>query len=123
MQFNLPKSRQVIWTKHVLDKMRQYQLSGQRLLRLIRRPERRQSGVAPNTIAVMQTVGSAKRPTEIWLMYQLVDSLRSSADRQNDRRSEDGKKIKIITAWRYPGISPRGEALPIPSEIIKELNI
>ena len=113
MRINLPKDRQIIWTKHVLSKMRQYQLSGQRLLRLLRRPERQQSGIAPNTIAVMQTVGSVKHPTEVWLMYQPINRLDGI----------DVKKIKIITAWRYPGVSPSDQEIPIPKGIINELNI
>jgi hypothetical protein len=32
-----------------------------------------------------------------------------------------GGKIIIITAWRYPGISPIREEIPIPAEILKEL--
>ena len=32
-------------------------------------------------------------------------------------------KVKIISAWRYPGISPKGEAIPIPEEILEELRL
>ena len=30
-------------------------------------------------------------------------------------------KKKIITTWRYPGISPIGEPIPIPDEILAEI--
>ena len=33
----------------------------------------------------------------------------------------DKKQIKIITAWRYPAISPKRDRIPIPDEIIREL--
>jgi hypothetical protein len=33
------------------------------------------------------------------------------------------KKIKVITAWRYPARSPIGKAIPIPEEIKKELKL
>jgi len=104
MYFNAPKDdEQLSWTRHVVSKMRQYGLSPTRLKRLLNNPERQEQGIAEGTIALMQTVGTKKRPTEIWLMYQPID-----------------KKKRIITAWRYPGISPKQE-IPIPQEIIKEL--
>ncbi len=104
MYFNAPKDdEQLSWTRHVVSKMRQYGLSSTRLKRLLNNPERQEQGIAEGTIALMQTVGTKKRPTEIWLMYQPID-----------------KKKRIITAWRYPGISPK-QKIPIPQEIIKEL--
>jgi len=104
MYFNAPKDdERLTWTRHVASKMRQYGLSETRLKRLLNNPERQEPGIADGTIALMQTVGTKKRPTEIWLMYQQID-----------------KKKRIITAWRYPGISPK-QKIPIPEEIIKEL--
>ncbi len=47
---------------------------------------------------------NTKKPTEIWLMYQ-----------------QFGQKKRIISAWRYPGISPQGEPVPIPEDIVEEL--
>lgn len=104
MYFKSPHDdQQIIWTRHVISKMKQYGFSEARLRRLLNHPERQEQGIAPGTIALMQTVGTKKRPTEIWLMYQLIN-----------------KKKRIITAWRYPGISPKPE-VPIPKEIIEEL--
>lgn len=31
------------------------------------------------------------------------------------------QKITIISAWRYPGISPKGEAIPIPEDVLIDL--
>lgn len=94
-----------IWTKHAIEKMKYYGLSEQRLRKLFHKHEREEESIVPATIAVMQTVGSTKRPTEIWLMYQPAE----------------GQKIKIITAWRYPGISKKKE-IPIPDDIKHSLS-
>ena len=93
----------IYWTKHSRGKMRQYQLSESRLKRILRNPERKEVGIAPGTTAVMQSTGAKKKPKEIWVMYQKL------------------KKIKIISAWRYPGRSPVGKPLPIPDDILEEL--
>jgi len=106
MRLRLPKNdEKVSWTKHVKGKMRQYQLSERRLRRVLRHPTRKEIGVAPETIAVMQPTGTKKHPTEIWLMYQVVN-----------------RKIRIISAWRYPGKSPIGEPPPIPDDILEYLD-
>ena len=61
-----------------------------------------EEGVAPDTVAVMQPAGH-KRPYEVWVMYQKKP------------------KIIVISAWRYPGISPVRAAIPIPEDILSEL--
>lgn len=94
----------IIWTRHSKEKMRYYRLSENRLLRILRNPERKEIGIAPITVAVMQRAGTKKHPTEIWLLYQ-----------------KEKKKIKIISAWRYPGISPVREPPPIPEDILWQL--
>lgn len=106
MRLRLPKNdEKVSWTKHVKGKMRQYQLSERRLKRVLRHPNRKEIGVASETIAIMQPTGTKKHPTEIWLMYQVVN-----------------RKIRIISAWRYPGKSPIGEPPPIPNDILEDLD-
>jgi len=104
MFFKPPKNNQeFIWTRHVVEKMKYYRLSERKLRNLFYNYKRKEAGVALNTIALMQPAGT-KRPTEIWLMYQ-----------------QDGQKKKIITAWRYPGISSKKE-IPVPENILKELD-
>jgi len=103
---NLIDSEKIIWTRHAREKIRQYNLSESRLKRVLRKPDRKELGIAPRTIAIMQITGTKKHPTEIWLMYQ----------------KEKSKVIKIISAWRYPGRSPRGEPPPIPEDILWEIN-
>jgi len=112
MKFKLPQdTERVSWTKHVKEKMRFYRLSESRLRRLLRNPKRQETGIAPGTIAVMQPAGSKKHPTEIWLMYQTI----------NQKSKIKNQKLRIITAWRYPGASPIREAPPIPEDISQEI--
>jgi hypothetical protein len=98
-------SKWISWTKHAKEKMKFYQLSERRLKRILTHPKRIETGIVPDTIAIMQPAGTKKHPTEIWLMYQEVAR----------------KRIRIITAWRYPGISPIRELPPIPEDIRKFL--
>ena len=106
MLFRLPKdTKEIHWTKHIKEKMRQYQLSERRILRVFRNPERKEIGVAPETICAMQTAGTKKHPYEIWVMYQ-----------------KKGKKLIMISAWKYPGKSPIREPPPIPEEILENLD-
>jgi hypothetical protein len=107
--------RKLFWTEHSKIKMRQYGLSKQKLLSILYRPERKEQGIVDGTMAVMKTnkiffkekkinlpdawkktsVIWRKAPGEIWLMYRDTKDFR-----------------KIISAWRYPGISKPGEEIP-----------
>lgn len=97
----------IIWTKHSKLKMRQYRFSEKRVLRILRKPERKEVGIAPGTIAVTQITGTKKHPTEAWMMYVLL---------------KKPKGIKIISAWRYPGRTPVGERPIIPEDTLEELD-
>jgi hypothetical protein len=123
MQFKIPKNtKQFFWTRHVLEKMRYYGLSAQKISGVINRPQRKEEGIVKKTIAVMQPVspkiknGEKVWKQEIWCMYQ----------KQNKAKNEkvesiNPKQIKIISAWRYPGVSPKKN--PIPEEILKEIDL
>jgi len=106
--------------------MRQYGLSEGRIRRVIASPKRTEPGVAPKTTAVMQPAGSGKHPHEIWVMYQELklkgksEKFKGVAGRTLNPFIPSQKRI--ITAWRYPGISKKREAVPIPSEILDELD-
>lgn len=104
----LSKSKDLVWTQHSLKKLRQYNLSVSRIKRVLRFPKRKEIGVAPQTVASMQQAGSKKHPYEIWIMYQ--------------QKVKSSGKITIISAWRYPGISPIHEPPPIPEEVWEILN-
>ncbi len=117
--FNPPKDNDKFsWTKHSIQKMKFYGLSAQRVVRVLRNPERQEEAVAPGCLAVMQTVGQ-KRKTEIWVMYQ------EKRKTQNSKVKTIGYKNqkKIISAWRYPGVSPKRGPVPIPEDIWEELKL
>jgi len=86
--------------------MRYYGLTAQRVLRVINHPARVEAGVAEKTSAVMQpaSINKKKRTwsSEIWAMYQMNKG-----------------QYKIISAWRYPGVSPKRHS--IPEEILEEV--
>ncbi|MFA6285238.1 MAG: hypothetical protein WC643_01765 [Parcubacteria group bacterium] len=121
MQFKIPKNTEKYeWTQHAVIKMKQYGLTAQRILRVVKNPQRTEEGIVKNTIAVMQpssfSTKDGKRvwTREIWAMYQIK------------RKAQSGKikalgqqKIRIISAWRYPGVSSRRD--PIPVDILREL--
>ena len=98
-------NKRVHWTKHIENKMKYYGLSKQRIRRVFKTPDRKEFGVAPDTIAIMQITGTKKHPTEIWLMFQETKE----------------KLINMISAWRYPGVSPKGRLPEIPEDTILEL--
>ncbi|TSC53850.1 MAG: hypothetical protein LiPW39_48 [Parcubacteria group bacterium LiPW_39] len=105
----LPQKENLYWTEHARIKMRQYRLSESRVKRVLRFPKRLEIGVAPETVAAMQPAGSKKHPYEIWVMW-VVGYLKS------DVRFQRAKKITIISAWKYPGVSPVHEPPPIPED-------
>ncbi|MGB9608920.1 MAG: hypothetical protein ACPL3E_00925 [Minisyncoccia bacterium] len=78
--------------------MQFYRLSEQRVRRVLNAPYRIEQGIAPRTLAYMQPVSvkiKNKRKTwssEIWVMIQEIKKNKS-------------KIIKIISTWRYPGIT------------------
>ncbi len=119
MQFNIPKdTNKIAWTKHSIEKMKFYGLSTQRVLSVLRHPDRCQEAVAPGCVACMQIIGQ-KRKTEIWMMYQIIEKSRREVGIPT-HKATSGKKI--ITAWRYPGVSPIQDKIPIPDDILEELN-
>ena len=123
--FNRPKNdANYHWTNHVMRKTVFYGLSAERIKRVIRNPERSEKGIAPDTIAVMQSAGNGRGHYEVWVMYAAakprVQSAKFKAQNQNQNQNIVSRKI-IITAWRYPGTSPVREAIPIPTNILEEL--
>jgi hypothetical protein len=102
--------------------MKQYSLSEQRIRSVIRNPRRREEGIVPKTTAVMQAVslknvnGKEVWKQEIWVMY-VVKNQESGI--KNQEWGQKQQKLRIISAWRYPGVSPKRH--PIPEEILREL--
>ena len=121
LSFKLPKDdSKYEWTNHVKEKMLYYGISSSLIKRIVRFPKRKEEGVAPRTTAVMQPRGSVKTPQEIWVMYQLRRPKESEL-RTYGKAIASEPKMRIISAWRYPGISPVGKKIPIPDEILQEL--
>jgi hypothetical protein len=96
------------WTEHAKFKMSFYGLSPQKVLGIISRPSRKEEGIVEKTVAVMKPVspkivnGKETWKSEVWAMYQ-----------------KQKNKLKIISAWRYPGVSPKRN--PIPEDILAEI--
>jgi hypothetical protein len=93
----IKKPAQLQWTLHARAKMNHYRLTPSRVRHVLHSPKRVEEGVAPKTVAMMQPV-SKKTATswsqEIWVMVQDVAGVR-----------------KVISAWRYPGVTkPRDAA-------------
>ena len=99
MQRNV--TEKYIWTNHAREKMRYYRLTESRVKRIIRHPTRVEEGILEGAVACMQPA-DGKKYSEIWAMYVV-----------------DKDKVKIITAWRYPGKSPERD--PIPQNVLQEI--
>lgn len=106
------------WTSHAWEKMQYYGIPESRVKRIIRFPTRTEEGIAEETVAVMQPAGT-KRYSEIWVMYALAKGKKKTLKGLENFTLDTGKKIRVITAWRYPGKSPERD--PIPDEIISEV--
>ena len=136
MQFNVPKNTEKFeWTQHAVIKMKQYGLTAQRILRVVKNPQRLEEGIVKNTIAVMQPAslrtkdGKRVWSREIWAMYQLRSRGAISKSQfpiskkipntKSQIKNSMNRQIRIISAWRYPGISSKRD--PIPEDILKEI--
>jgi hypothetical protein len=115
---------QYYWTEHVKFKMRFYGLSEQKIIGVISNPKRKEEGIVEKTIAVMKPVspkmvsGKEVWKQEVWVMYQKKCKNKKSIRRPTDKILEKNP-LKIISAWRYPGVSPQKN--PIPEEILREV--
>jgi len=131
---NLKNTDKYFWTTHSIYKMRQYGLGEQKIRHVIKSPFRKEEGIVKNTVAVMQPVNpktDGKKKVwkqEIWVMYQTRKAGNSKIQISNNKQIQNSKfkiqnfvnqQIRIISAWRYPGISPKRN--PIPEEILREI--
>jgi hypothetical protein len=138
MKTKEPKdTKEFFWTGHAKYKMQYYGLGAQKILGVIRRPKRKEEGIVKNTIAVMQPISPKIIKNkeiwkqEVWVMYQLryrgaisksqfpiskkIQKFNPPAGGQNSTN----RQIRIISAWRYPGVSPKKN--PIPEDILREV--
>lgn len=120
------------FTLHAQYKMQQYGLSEQRVRSVIRSPKRREEGIVPKTVAVMQPVspkriagkpgrlGGETWKQEIWVMFQVKNpDQKSKLEKLKAPVSSGGSRVTVISAWRYPGVSPKRN--PIPEDILREI--
>ncbi len=101
-----------LWTNHSEHKMKYYGLSQSRVRRVLHSPIRIEEGVAQNTFAAMQPVsyktkdGVRTWSQEIWVMATNLKSKKSNS-------------IRIISAWRYPGVSKN--RMSLPDDVLNEI--
>ncbi len=108
-----PKNnREYHWTSHIKGKMVFYQISEQKIKTILKSPSRKEIGIAPDTSAFMKRNDTPKRKEEMWVMF---------ANFKNSKLENVKAKTIMISAWRYPGISKAGEAIPVPEDILAEL--
>jgi hypothetical protein len=97
------------WTNHSKGKLIQYGLSPSVVKKTINHPERIEFGIAPSTTALMIRKDTKRAKKEIWVMIQKRET-------RNVKR-----ETKIISAWIYPGVSPKGKEIYVPEDVWKEL--
>lgn len=143
----VPAGNAYTWTAHAQAKMRFYGLSPARVRRVLHSPLRVEEGIAPGTVAALQPAsyktkdGKRLWSQEIWVMYKVTDNESFFTEATEDvatkkadvdekdkakewiasmRRALTGqRKVKIISAWRYPGVTKPGA--PLPQEIADEI--
>jgi len=90
------------------------------VIKIFRNPDRYEEGIATDTIASMKVKknNSKNKPkeTEVWLMYKINNPLRR---KPTDKKTKS--KILMISTWIYPGRTKKGDSIPIPEEILAEL--
>lgn len=105
MQIAQPKdNHSYTWTSHSKYKLFQYAISPNSVKRVVKYPDRKEEGIAEKTIAVMRRKDTKSAKKECWVMYQNI-----------------GKKKRIISAWIYPGESPKGREIFVPDEVWIEI--
>ncbi len=129
----ISKAKQTLWTHHAEAKMAFYRLSKQRIMRVIHAPKRTEEGVAPKTVAMMQPVSvhtctetvlsdapqrNAERSRRTPLRFRTAVRMIEKQGNAKEIWSQEiwvmvqdlGKQRKIISAWRYPGMTrPKSE--------------
>lgn len=103
------------WTSHIKNKMIFYQMSEQKIKSIMARPDRKEEGIAPDTLAVMKRHDTPKKKEEMWVMYA------TSGEKEGVKPRFGGSKKVMISTWRYPGKSKPGKLIPIPDDILEEI--
>lgn len=104
---SIPKNdRNYFWTQHCIGKIFQYGIGPNKIKRIINYPDRKEEGIAENTIVVMRRKSKKDlNKGEEWVMYQMRK-----------------KRKVIISTWFYPGITPKRKQIFIPDEVWDEIS-
>jgi len=114
----IKNDKSYFWTNHSKYKILQYNLSPTAIKRVIKYPERTEDGIAPDTTAVMKRKDGKKNKSEVWVMYQ--KNIKNQISKIKNKKISAGK-IRIISAWIYPGVSPKGKEIFIPEDVWDEI--
>ena len=126
----IKNTREFFWTNHSKYKLLQYGFSPTAVKSVIRRPDRIETGIAPKTTAVMKRKDSKKMKKEVWVMYQTYKNTKLYLPRRQAGKTTKVQKLtnqlmfaktRIISAWIYPGVSPKGKDIYVPEDVWKEL--
>jgi hypothetical protein len=137
----IKNDRLYFWTNHSKFKLLQYGLSPTAVKNVINKPERKEVGIAPNTTAVMKRKDGKKMKRELWVMIQKhgtwsmkhetkkdkikpglkIHPVEYPALRENFAKRNLFHRVKIISAWIYPGVSPKGKDIYIPEDALAEI--
>ena len=120
---SIKNTREFFWTNHAKYKLLQYGLSPTAVKNVIRRPDRTETGIAPKTTAVMKRKDSKKTKKEVWVMIQKHKAYNMKHETNKEEKMLHGvsSKTKIISAWIYPGVSPKGRDIYVPEDTLNEL--
>ncbi len=96
---------------------------------VIRKPDRVENGIAPKTTAVMKRKDGKKTKKEVWVMIQKHGawSMEHGTKKEEKNKCEINEiklgysRTKIISAWIYPGVSPKGKDIYVPEDVLAEL--
>ncbi|MFZ2975576.1 MAG: hypothetical protein WA055_03050 [Candidatus Moraniibacteriota bacterium] len=121
---SIKNTREFFWTNHSKMKLLQYGLSPSSVKSVIRRPDRTETGIAPKTTAVMKRKDSKKTKKEVWVMIQKHKAYNMKHETNKKEKMLHGvsSKTKIISAWIYPGVSPKGKDIYVPEDVWGALN-
>ena len=106
----LPKdSDRLVWTQHIKRKMLFYGISASQIRSILRKADRIEKSIVKGLFVSMKENHKKNRQEELWLMYQVFVVAGLS-------------KIKLISVWRYPGITEKGEEIKIPEEVLLDIS-
>lgn len=117
------------FTNHALFKMAFYGLSEGRVRRVIKSATRVEEGIAPDTVAMMQPSsiktkqGVKTWSQEIWVMVATGENARRQVNNNKTQQKNlptNKKRLIIISAWRYPGMSK--SRIGLPQAVLDEIN-